>query len=79
MYPQPARWRSPLALLAGLFIAAAAWAGGKPFDAATFEAAQKAGKPILVAIHADWCSTCRAQDPVVSSLLQAGLVDEALR
>jgi thiol-disulfide isomerase/thioredoxin len=39
-----------------------------PFTPAAFEAAQKAGKPILVEIHADWCPTCKAQAPIVSEL-----------
>ncbi len=56
--------------VAGLFFASASWAAGKPFDQAGFEAAQAAGKPILVEVHADWCSTCRAQEPVISKLMQ---------
>lgn len=40
----------------------------KPFDQKTFEAAQKAGKPILVEITAPWCPTCRAQKPILSQL-----------
>ena len=31
---------------------------------------QKEGKPILVHIHANWCPTCRAQSPIISSLLK---------
>ncbi|HUX27112.1 MAG TPA: thioredoxin family protein [Burkholderiales bacterium] len=69
----PARkisFRFILPFIASLFVAAAAWAAVKPFDQAGFEAAQNAGKPILVEIHADWCPTCRAQDPVISELLR---------
>jgi thioredoxin 1 len=40
----------------------------KPFDAKSFAAAQQAGKPILVAIHASWCPTCKAQRPILSEL-----------
>jgi thiol-disulfide isomerase/thioredoxin len=40
----------------------------KTFDAKSFAAAQKAGKPILVAIHATWCPTCKAQKPILSEL-----------
>ncbi len=58
------------AFIAGLFFVAAAVAAGKPFDQAGFEAAQAAGKPILVEVHADWCPTCRAQEPIVSELMQ---------
>ena len=35
----------------------------------SFAAAQKAGKPILVAIHASWCPTCKAQKPILSELM----------
>jgi len=43
--------------------------GPQPFDAAAFADAQKAGKPIFVAIHATWCPTCRAQTPILSELM----------
>jgi thiol-disulfide isomerase/thioredoxin len=38
------------------------------FTPAAFEAAQKAGKPILVEVTAPWCPTCRAQAPIVKEL-----------
>lgn len=38
------------------------------YDAKAFAAAQAAGKPILVAIHASWCPTCKAQDPILGKL-----------
>ena len=41
----------------------------KAFDQATFDAAQKAGKSIFVAIHAPWCPTCKAQKPILSDLM----------
>ena len=63
-------FRFIVAFIAGLFFAGAAWAAGKPFDQAGFEAAQAAGKPILLEIHADWCPTCRAQEPIISGLMQ---------
>lgn len=40
----------------------------RPFSAADFGAAQKAGKPILVEVHADWCPTCKAQAPIIAEL-----------
>jgi thioredoxin 1 len=39
-----------------------------PFDAKAFADAQKAGKPILVAIHATWCPTCKTQEPILGEL-----------
>jgi thiol-disulfide isomerase/thioredoxin len=41
------------------------------FTQQAFDAAQKAGKPILVHITATWCSTCKAQKPIVSELTAA--------
>lgn len=38
------------------------------YSAAAFDAAQKAGRPILVEIHATWCPTCKAQAPILSQL-----------
>ena len=39
-----------------------------PYTPGAFGEAQKAGKPILVEIHADWCPTCRAQSPIVRTI-----------
>jgi thioredoxin 1 len=39
-----------------------------PFSAEAFEAAQAAGSPILIEIHADWCPTCKAQNPILDKL-----------
>ena len=38
------------------------------FTQAGFEAAQQAGKPILVEIIASWCPTCKAQAPILGQL-----------
>lgn len=58
--------------LAGLLtsvIAFAAQAAEKVnYDAKSFAAAQAAGRPILVEIHASWCPTCKAQQPILSNL-----------
>lgn len=42
----------------------------KAYSAAAFDAAQAAGKPILVAVHASWCPTCKAQAPILSKIEQ---------
>ena len=58
------------AAAAGAVFATAAFATEtKPFTADAFAAAQKAGKPILVAIHASWCPVCAKQKPILSELL----------
>ncbi|MBL8590661.1 MAG: thioredoxin family protein [Methylobacteriaceae bacterium] len=54
---------------AAIVIAAPAVAfDAKPYDQKSFEAAQAAGKSILVEVHADWCPTCKAQKPILGSL-----------
>jgi thioredoxin 1 len=40
----------------------------RPFTPAALAAAQRAGSPILVDVHADWCPVCRAQAPVIARL-----------
>ena len=46
-----------------------AWANAAvPFSADAFKAAQASGRPILVEIHADWCPTCKAQNPILDKL-----------
>ncbi|HKT20370.1 MAG TPA: thioredoxin family protein [Stellaceae bacterium] len=56
------------ALLLFFWPALAQAAGPVPFSAQAFAAAQAAGKPILVQIHADWCPTCAAQKPILAAL-----------
>ena len=38
------------------------------FTQADFDAAQKAGGPILVYVEASWCPTCAKQRPIIQSL-----------
>jgi thioredoxin 1 len=38
------------------------------FTPQAFAAAQTAGQPILVEIHAPWCPTCKAQQPILDRL-----------
>ena len=58
------------AVIAGaLGLSPAFAASPQPFNAQAFAEAQKAGRPILVAIHASWCPTCKAQKPIMDALL----------
>src|SRR5690349_21597075 len=43
-------------------------ASPKPFNAQAFADAQKAGQPILIAVHASWCPTCKTQTPILNEL-----------
>lgn len=57
-------------LLLPLFFAGAAVSADRSFDQASFDTLQKQKKPILVEIHADWCPTCKAQEPIIAELLK---------
>ena len=57
------------AVLAVVLFAVPAWAATQaPYDQQAVSAAQNAGKPILIAVHASWCPTCAKQDPVIKQL-----------
>jgi thiol-disulfide isomerase/thioredoxin len=64
------------ALIAGALAVAVSfapsWANtAAPFSMEAFKAAQASGGPILVEIHADWCPTCKAQNPILDKLTSA--------
>lgn len=63
------RFFNTLFLMLFALLAGGALAAESTFEAAKFDALQKEGKPVLVAIHADWCPTCRAQAPIISELI----------
>ena len=50
-------------------IAGVAQAAPVAFEQSAFDMRQKEGKPTLIAIHADWCPTCKAQAPAIDALL----------
>ena len=49
-----------------------------PYTPDAFDAAQKAGRSILVEIHATWCPTCKAQKPILAQLETAPLYKDLL-
>lgn len=44
-------------------------AAAAPFAQAEFDKAVAAGGPVVVQFHADWCPTCKTQQPIVAKLL----------
>jgi thiol-disulfide isomerase/thioredoxin len=40
----------------------------QPFNAQAFQAAQAAGKAILIDVTAPWCPTCRKQKPLIQAI-----------
>ena len=59
-----------LSMLASIFAVKLVVAATPAFDQATFDRLQHDGKPILVMVHASWCPTCKAQEPLISDLLK---------
>jgi len=62
----------PLQLLAALVLSVAAAAASaleiKDYSPELLAATQAAGRPVALHFHADWCSTCRAQESVFNAL-----------
>lgn len=57
-------------LLSALALLAAGFAHAEPYTQEALDNLLKAGKPTLVQVHADWCSTCKKQAPVTNALLK---------
>ncbi len=55
-----------LALLVPMSAQALNW---PEFTREAFQAAQAEDKTILIVVHADWCTTCRSQEPALEALI----------
>lgn len=42
----------------------------KPYSAQEFDKLTQAGKPVVVDVSATWCPTCKAQKPILNTLMQ---------
>ena len=64
-------------VLTGSVLSGAAFAAETvPYSQPAFDAAQAAGRSILVEVHAPWCPTCKAQAPILSSIRKNAAYDE---
>src|SRR6516162_831917 len=62
-------WVIILVLAVALTGTPASAAQAANFDRVQFNAAQQAGRPILVDIRASWCPICAAQEPIIERLV----------
>lgn len=60
-----------IALAALALMASVAMAGDiQPFSQQAFDQMTQQGKPVVLEISASWCPTCRAQKPIMDSLMK---------
>jgi thioredoxin 1 len=53
-----------------LLFSSAAFATGQPITATELADIEKQGKSAVISTHADWCSTCKKQDKVLSDFMK---------
>ncbi|PKP70915.1 MAG: thiol reductase thioredoxin [Alphaproteobacteria bacterium HGW-Alphaproteobacteria-5] len=70
------------ALAASLLLLASAGPGlsatWTAFSQQAFDRALEQGQTIVVDVYADWCPTCKAQEPILEELASDPLLEEAL-
>lgn len=71
---------SPIVALVALFAMntpalAVTWTD---YSQTAFEQAQADGRVILVDVYADWCSTCKAQKPLLDDIAKDAALEDAL-
>ena len=58
-------------ILIFLLLQSVLFAAGKPYSQAEFDKLNQEGKPVVLHVHAKWCSTCATQDPILNSLMKS--------
>jgi thiol-disulfide isomerase/thioredoxin len=64
--------RFPKAALLLTLSGCLSWAAAgevKPYTQAQFDQLTSQGKPVVLAIQASWCPTCKAQKPIIDELM----------
>jgi thioredoxin 1 len=61
---------APIAAIVMMAPAFAQQGAMQPYSKAAFDRAIAAGQPVVVHVHADWCPTCRRQQPVLNSFMR---------
>ena len=69
------RFAAVVFVLAPVAVFAGEWRGYEP---AAFADAQQAGDTIFVAVHADWCPSCRAQRPTLANVIDDAAFKDAV-
>jgi thioredoxin 1 len=62
-----------LILFLTLAQSAFAFAAGQPFTQSQFDTLIKEGKPVIIHVHAPWCTNCKAQDPILNTEMNASV------
>lgn len=53
-----------------LLFSSAVFAAGAPITMADFANIEKSGKSVVISTHAEWCSTCKTQDKVLTNFIK---------
>lgn len=53
-----------------VLLSTAVFSAGLPISAVNFADIEKQGKSAVISTHADWCSTCKAQDKVLAVFMK---------
>ena len=53
-----------------MLISLGAYAAGQPITATQLAEIEKQGKSAVISVHADWCSTCKTQDKILSEFMK---------
>lgn len=53
-----------------LLVSGSVFAAGAPITMADLANIEKSGKSVVISTHAEWCSTCKAQDKILANFIK---------